>query len=203
MQRISLDKGAFFCRDYACATRTIFCARIIIMSVVPSQVQTKTRPCGGGFSINGERIKKKNDDNNWDGTARKTKFSSCHPGVGWLDIFCLLSQQNSTVLQIVRIVYVRFEEQLNFYRSIYTQMLPQVHYRPYLKTLLHCAICVTCLTMRCETSCTKNLASVNTWQRSRVTCLAIGKLLEIVAESRTVFHFPQQFLQFVSQRFWP
>ena len=36
---------------------------------------------------------------------------------------------------------------------------------------------------------------------ARVACVANGKLLEIVAESRKVFCFPQRLLQLVSQRF--
>ena len=55
----------------------------------------------------------------------------------------------------------------------------------------------------CETSSTKIFPSVYTWQRARETAQPNRKLLEIVAESRTVFNFPQRSLQLVSQRFRP
>ena len=48
-------------------------------------------------------------------------------------------------------------------------------------------------TLRCETSCTKHCTSVHTWQRARVATQRSGKLLEIVAESRTCSTFRNGF----------
>ena len=85
----------------------------------------------------------------------------------------------------------------------FTVLLMQVNKTSF-NVLSHCAIFrATCLATHYETSCTKHCTSVHTWQRSRLTAQQSGKLLEIVAESRTVFYFEQWFLQLVSQHFRP
>ena len=62
---------------------------------------------------------------------------------------------------------------------------------------------VTLCNFSCKLSCTKHCTGVHTWERAGLIVKRSGNLLEIVAESRTVFYFQQWFLQLVSQRFRP